>query len=257
MAPPSLENVASSDRREPLDLAAAFAELQNLLLDRPDVTDFLNELAVLAAATVPGTHCGITMRRDGHVVTVVSSDEIALRLDELQYLRGRGPCLQAIRDSVRIEVPDVSNESRWGDYGEQAAANGVHCIVAIPLTVDGATVGALNLFAADPHAFAPADVERAEAFARQASTALTILLRQARHTVLDDEVREALATRAVIDQALGILMVTREITSQEAFEILRHSSQNTNRKVSAIAAELIEAMTGHPPLPPRPLSERT
>ena len=62
MAPPSLENVASSDRREPLDLAAAFAELQNLLLDRPDVTDFLNELAVLAAATVPGTHCGITMR---------------------------------------------------------------------------------------------------------------------------------------------------------------------------------------------------
>lgn len=252
-----LGDATSSGRREPLDLTAAFAELQNLLLEGPDVTDFLHEVAVLASATVPDTHCGITLRRDGQVATVVSSDEVALRMDELQYLRGRGPCLEAIRAAVRIEVPDVSKETRWGDYAEQAASNGVHSIVALPLVVDGSALGALNLFAAAPYAFAPADIVRAEAFARQASTALTLLLRHARHTVLDDELREALATRAVIDQALGILMVTREITSQEAFESLRHRSQTTNRKVSDIAAELIEAMTGHAPQPPRPLGERS
>lgn len=250
------DDLASEPPREPLDLTAADVELQNLILDGPDVADFLYELAVLAAAIVPGTHCGITLRRDGQVATVASSDEVAMQMDETQYLRGRGPCLSAMHEEARIEVPDMSAELRWGDYAEYALANGIQSAFSLPLALDGATVGALNLFATTPHAFAEVDLARAEAFTRQAATALTILLRHADHTVLDDELREALATRAVIDQALGILMVTRKISSREAFEILRHTSQTTNRKVSAIAAELIETMTGHPPEPPRPLTQR-
>jgi GAF domain-containing protein len=241
---------------EPLDLAAAYAELQNLILDGPDVTDFLHQLSVLASSIVPGTHCGITLRRDGQIATVVSSDEVAMRMDEVQYLRGRGPCLEAIDTGVRIEVPDIALEDRWGDYPAHAMANGIHSAFSLPLTLDGATHGALNLFATTPHAFSDADIARAEAFTAQAATALTILRRHASHTVLDDQLREALATRAVIDQALGILMVTRKISAHEAFEILRHTSQTTNRKVSTIAAELIETTTGHPPEPPRPLTQR-
>lgn len=242
--------------QEPLELATAYAELQNLILDSPDVTDFLQQLTSLAAAIVPGTHCGITLRRDGQVATVVSSDETAMRMDEVQYVRGRGPCLEAIHAGSRIEVPDMETETRWGDYSAHALENGIHSVVSLPLTLDGETLGALNLFATTPHAFTGQDIARAEAFTAQAATALTILLRHVRHTVLDDELREALATRAVIDQALGILMVTRKISSNEAFEILRHTSQTTNRKVSAIAAELIQRMTGHPPEPPRPLTQR-
>ena len=109
---------------------------------------------------------------------------------------------------------------------------------------------------APPHACTAPDIARGEAFTAQAATALTILLRHATHPVLDDERREALATRATIDQALGILMATRKIGAHEAFEILRHASQTTNRKVSTIAAELIETTTGRPPEPPRPLTQR-
>lgn len=242
--------------QEPLDLAAAYAELQNLILDGPDVTDFLHQLTVLASAIVPATHCGITLRRDGQMATVASSDAVAMRMDEIQYIRGRGPCLEAIHQGTRIEVPDMSTESRWGDYPGYALSNGIHSVFSLPLTVDDHVRGALNLFATTRHAFTDADITRAETFTHQAATALTILLRHASHTVLDDELREALATRAVIDQALGILMVTRKISAHEAFEILRHTSQTTNRKVSAIAAELIETMTGHPPEPPRPLTQR-
>lgn len=243
-------------RQEPLDLAAAYAELQNLILDGPDVTDFLHQLAVLASAIVPATHCGITLRRDRQIATVVSSDEVATRMDEVQYIRGRGPCLEAIHQGTRIEVRDMATENRWGDYSAHALANSIHSVVSLPLTLDGHTRGALNLFATTPRAFSDHDIDRAEAFTAQAATALTILLRHASHTVLDEELREALATRAVIDQALGVLMVTRKINAHEAFEILRHTSQTTNRKVSTVAAELIETMTGHPPEPPRPLTRR-
>jgi GAF domain-containing protein len=242
--------------QQPLDLATAYAELQGLILDCPDVTDFLHQLAVLAASLVPATHCGITLRREGRTATVVSSDEIAMRMDEIQYAGGRGPCLEALARGVRVDVPDMERETRWGGYAERALAHGILSAVAVPLTIDGDTVGALNLFSDAAHMFTDHDIARAEAFTGQAATALTILLRHARHTALDDELREALATRAVIDQALGILMVTRRITSHDAFEVLRHASQTTNRKVSVIAAELIETMTGHPPMPPRPLAGR-
>lgn len=243
--------------QEPLELATAYAELQHLILDGPDVTHFLQQLTVLASAIVPGTHCGITQRRDGQVATVVSSDAVAMRMDEAQYMRGRGPCLEAIHEGTRIDAPDMETETRWGDYADHALANDVHSVFSLPLTINGHTLGALNLFGTTPHAFSDHDIARAEAFTAQAAAALTILLRHARHTVLDEELREALVTRAVIDQALGVLMVTRRISAHEAFEILRHCSQTTNRKVSTIAAELIETMTGHPPEPPRPLTQRT
>lgn len=245
------------DRSAPLDLAAAYAELQNLVLDSPDVTDFLHQLAVLAAAVVPETHCGITLRRDHEVASVASSDEVAMQMDEIQYLGSRGPCLEAMHTGERVDVPDMAAETRWGSYAGHALVTGVRSAVSLPITADDDKLGALNLFSREPHAFADADVVRAQAFTTQATTALTILLRHARHTVLDDQLREALATRAVIDQALGILMVTHKIRSSEAFAILRHASQTTNRKVSTIAAELIQTMTGHQPEPPRPLAERS
>jgi GAF domain-containing protein len=161
-----------------------------------------------------------------------------------------------MHDGARVDVPDMAAETRWGDYGAYALAAGINSAVSLPLAVDEATIGALNLFSGDAHAFTEPDVARAQAFTRQAATALTILLRHARQTVLDDQLRQALASRAVIDQALGMLMVTRKMTSREAFDVLRHASQTNNRKLSDIAADLIQTMTGHPPEPPRPLTQR-
>ena len=242
--------------KPPLDLAEAYAELQNLVLDGPDVSDFLHQLAILASAIVPGTHCGITLRRNHEVATVASTDAVAMRMDEVQYHGGRGPCLQSMQDGVRVDVPDMAAETRWGDYGAYAVTNGIHSAFSLPLNLNGGTLGAVNLFSATAQAFTEHDIDRTQAFTGQAGTALSILLRHARHTTLDDELRDALATRAVIDQALGILMVTRKISSREAFEILRHTSQNTNRKLSDIAADLIHTLTGHLPEPPRPLTQR-
>lgn len=240
----------------PLDLATAYAELHNLILDGPDVTDFLHKLAVLAAAIVPGTHCGITLRRDREVASVAGNDDIAMRMDEIQYLQGRGPCLEAMHTSQRVNVQDMSTEERWGDYRAHALANGILSVVSLTLVVDGASVGALNLFGSSVDAFTESDVARAQAFTDQAATALTIMLRQASRVTLDDQLREALTTRAVIDQALGVLMYAEKISARAAFDVLRHASQTRNRKVSDIAADIIQSMTGHKSDPPRPLSDR-
>jgi hypothetical protein len=245
----------SSDAQA-MELADAYAELQNLILDQRDITDFLHELAVLAAAIVPGTHCGVTLSRNGQVASVASSDEVAIRMDELQYLGGVGPCLQAMQDDIRVDVPDMSTETRWGSYATYALANGIQSSFSLPLKLDGTTRGAVNLFSSSASAFSEAAIQRAQAFTDQAATSLTLLLRQADTVRLDEQIREALNTRAIIDQALGILMGARRISARTAFEHLRQASQTSNRRLTDIAAELITTMTGHPPEPPRPLTHR-
>ena len=162
-----------------LNVAAAHGERQNLLLDRPDVVGFLQQLAALAAALVPRTSCGVTMRRDHHVATVASSDEFAMLLGEIHDSRGQGPCLQALRTGERVKVVDLATDDRWGQYRLHALAAGVRSSVSLPLTVNDATIGAVNLYSRARNSFGNKDIRRAEALTLQAATALTLLLRYA------------------------------------------------------------------------------
>jgi GAF domain-containing protein len=239
-----------------LDLADAYSELQNLLLDGPDVAGFLQQLATLSAALIPRTSCGVTMRSNHQVATVASSDEFAMQLDEIRYGHGEGPCLQAMRTRERVQVTDLAAENRWGGYRLHALAAGLRSSVSLPLTIDSAKRGALNLYSRAPDNFDQPDIQRAESFALQAVTALTLLLRYAKQATIEDQLLEALATRTIIDQALGIVMGQRQIGAAAAFGILRKTSQTGNRKLSVVAAEIIETATGRPPVAPRPFIDR-
>lgn len=253
--PAVVEPEASHTDKE-LELAAAYSELQNLLIESSDVTEFLQKLALLSVKLAPGSSCGLTMRRDQKLAIVAHSDDLAESLDEIQHGRGQGPCLQALHTGMRVDVPDLATEQRWPEYRSHALAYGIASSVSLPLCVDGETVGALNLFSRRPHAFSTAKIAMLDDYAQQASTALALVQRQARQRQVQAELAESLATRAVIDQALGIVMAERKITSTAAFVILREASQNSNRKLSDIATDIIKAVTGHSPEPPRPLTHR-
>jgi GAF domain-containing protein len=239
------------------ELAAAYAELQNLLLDSSDLTDFLHQAAVLAASVIPGSSCGITFRHSRGNLTVASSDIRAAQVDELQYTAGQGPCLDAMHTGQEVSVPDLVSESRWADYRLRAIAAGIASSISFPLILpdNSDSVGALNLYSGRPQAFDDhPSVNAGRVFARQAATAITLVLRHTNQAVLHNQLREALATRAVIDQALGILMGARRITSDAAFAILREASHHQNRKLADIAEDIIRSFTGQPSTPPRPFT---
>ena len=237
------------------DLAAAYAELQSLLLETPDVDQFLARVAVLAAAIIPDTSCGITLRRGHELATAATSDDFAMAVDEIQYGRGQGPCLQALHRNEIVHSADLAEDDRWADYRIHALGYGVRSSLSLPLVVAGENRGALNLYAKTPNAFNDQAIERGRAFAEQAATALTIALRRADEVVMQAQLREALATRAIIDQAIGIIMGQQLINATEAFAVLRNTSQTRNRKLRDIAADLIETITGEPPKPPKPFAD--
>ena len=240
-----------SGRRATPDLVTAFAALQSLPLASPDLEAFLSGVARLAADVVPSASCGITVHRDGRPATVASSDERAEQLDEIQYGAGEGPCLQAMDTGTVVDVPDLVADHRWTHYRPHALEHGVRCSVSFPLTVDNMTVGALNLYGRTPHAFDAGARHRAETFALQAAVAITLVIRTL--GLIEDgvDLERALSSRTIIDQAIGILMAQRRCTADQAFAVLRAQSQNSNRKLRAVAIDLITETSGEPPGPAR------
>jgi GAF domain-containing protein len=228
--------------------ASATAELQELLLATEDITGFLDHLATLAVTVLPAdTSCGITLRRDHRAMTVSSSDTRASQVDEIQYGHDEGPCLHALHTGQVVVVDDLAADDRWGAYQMPALAHGIRSSLSLPLRTNGDVIGALNIYASTPHAFGPQEQRAACRFADETSRALALAVRIADRTEMSDHLQTALVSRAVIDQALGIIMGQNRCTADEAFDVLRTISQNRNIKLRDIAADMVTAVSGRPP----------
>jgi GAF domain-containing protein len=231
--------------------------LQNALLNTNNMEQFLHELAVLATrAVTEGLSCGMTLRQRGRPpATAACSDPLASQVDEVQYQTGDGPCLHAVRHGQQVRIDDLSTHGRWPRFARQALSLGIRSCLALPLIVDGEPVGALNLYTRRPGAFGPAETRRAERFARHASGALTLALRMASCADLNDQLRSSIVSRAIIDQALGVIMATEHCPQDKAFALLRSVSQNTNVKLRDLAADIVTSVSGEPPRSASPFED--
>ena len=235
-------------------------ELHRALLSTQSVEEFLHELAVLAARLVSGgLSCGMVMPPDGRPVTVACSDPLAARVDEVQYQLEDGPGLHAVRGGGLVRIEDTAEKARWPEFEAHAAAHGIRSCLALPLHADGKPdgkpVGALNLYARAASAFGATEARVAENFADNASGALSLAIRMASHAALIEQLRSSLASRGVIDQALGIIMAREHCPPDRAFAILRSASQNSNTKLRDIASAVVTSVTGEPPRPSPPFEE--
>jgi GAF domain-containing protein len=220
-----------------------------------DLTDFLTELTEVAAGLTSGVSCGITSRRDGQPLTVSSSDERAAALDETQYEGGEGPCLHTLQTGEAVSVPDVTQEERWPIYTKGAIEQGLRCSLSLPLAGKEQILGAMNFYGFErPGMFSGRERPRYEVFAGQAAGALQIAALRSRDAELVNQLEAALSTRSVIDQAIGVLMAQQRCTAQEAFDLLRAHSQNSQRRIRDISADLITRVSGQPPQPGTPFT---
>jgi GAF domain-containing protein len=210
------------------------------LLDRQHTLETeLDRVAHLARDMIKGVHhVGLTLLDGDRPSTAAATDSETLALDEAQYRAGDGPCLTAHRRRQPVEIVSMAEDSRWPEFTEVAVAHGVQSSLSMPLAVDGASIGALNMYATSLGPFDEADRRNAKSFADQATIALANALSFVKVADLAEQLREALMTRDVIGQAKGILMARHKITADEAFERLRIASQRQNRKVRDLAEDV-------------------
>jgi GAF domain-containing protein len=238
------------DGRDESVFASADGQLLGLLVESPDIAALLEKVVHLAADVVtPAAACGLTVRRDGRPYSAATSNDLAAQVDEIQYDADEGPCLDAMRTGALIQVDDLSQDDRWHRYRPHAVAHGIVSSLSLPLIVDGESLGALNLYSTVPAAFAGPQRAPAEAFAEHCTAALTVSLRQMRQMQVQHQLAEAMVSSSIIDQAIGILMSQQRCNAATAFDLLRQASQNRNRKLRDIAADIITNVSGEPPQP--------
>jgi GAF domain-containing protein len=224
-------------------LGALHQELAGVVIVDRELNEVLTEIVQISRRAISGTEAtSITLIRQDRGYTAAFDGQMAMDADELQYERGYGPCLDAGRSGEVFVVGDMRDEGRWPDYASHAAELGVLSSLSVPLPFQGATIGALNNYATRPAAFAEPEVALGEEVAAFVAIAVANAEAAARATDDVENMRRAMASRAVIEQAKGILMERYKVTSEQAFTLLTHASQRSNVKLRDIAEEL--AATG-------------
>jgi GAF domain-containing protein len=227
----------------PDDLAEALSEMSRLLVGEEPLAAVLRRVAELSVAAVPGcSGAGVTLVQDDRAVTAAHTDDRVLAVDRQQYDVDDGPCLDAIRSRRTNRVDVDGAEQRWPEFAARARELGIHSFLAAPLVAGGQAVGSLNLYGAAPDAFDALDDALVAVFCSQASVALANARVYDRALTLNEQLTSALESRVVIEQAKGVLMGRHGWSADEAFDELRRRSQERNRKLREVAAEVVSAV---------------
>jgi GAF domain-containing protein len=207
-----------------------------------DLQAVLGRVAELARQTLPATvGASVTLVESDRAFTAAFAGQLALDLDETQYQDGFGPCLEVAQSTGTVTIPDMAAETRWPAFARQALAAGVHSSVSVALPFQEAVLGALNIYATQPGTFDRDAIEMARAFAGYAAVAIANARLYQRTATLAEDMRRAMETRAVIEQAKGILIAQQRCTPEQAFELLTRLSQFTHRKLRDCAADLVSS----------------
>jgi GAF domain-containing protein len=218
---------------------SALQQINSLVLHEHSMDTLLQAVVDATKATLPGyVDSSITLVVGNRPTTAVYSGQLALDLDESQYERGHGPCLHAATTGELVEITDARSDTRWPDYISRAVERGSRSSLSVPLPMTGLQAG-LNVYATEPRAFDDDTRTAAEEFARAAAVSISNM--HAYQTARDvaDNLEVAMQSRSVIDQAKGILMERHELTAEQAFQVLVHASQGTNRKLREVADHLV------------------
>ncbi|WP_045745393.1 GAF and ANTAR domain-containing protein [Actinoplanes rectilineatus] len=218
----------------------ALSALGHIRFSETSRDDFVGRVAALAVQLVPGAgEVSITLLGERGPFTAAATGDVASRLDERQYHARTGPCLDAAADRSTVSVPDTATDTRWGHWSSHAAAAGMGSVLSVGLTTAGTRGGSLNIYARPAAAFSAGATETAQAYAGYASVALDNARVFFDAVALAAQLREAMGSRAVIEQAKGVIIAQRRCTPDEAFAHLTKVSQDSNRKLRDVAATIV------------------
>jgi GAF domain-containing protein len=222
------------------EVRRALADLSVVLGQEEDLGRVLQRGIDQVIHAVPAADmASVTVLRGDAGETVASSDERVWAIDSDQYAAGDGPCLEAARTGEVVRVAVEEALERWPEFARSARAAGVASYLSAPLVIDEEFAGSLNLYSTDPHGFGDLDEALLRLYVTAAIAALASARRYAAARELAENLSRALDSRAVIDQARGVLMAVRGLSAQEAFDELVRQSQNTNIKLRDVAARLM------------------
>jgi GAF domain-containing protein len=198
-----------------------------------DLDHTLSRITAAAVEVLPDVeYASITiMHADGRLETVAPTDDLLWGIDAAQYELREGPCYEAASDTVHVTAPDLATDRRFPRYAAVAVEAGIRAQAGVRLFDAPKSQGALNLYAHSVGAFEDLG-SLGKLFTHQ--SAMAIEYAQEIHNL-----KEAIHTRGIIGQAVGIVMERYKLTDQRAFAFLTRLSQHGNVKLRRVAEQLV------------------
>ncbi|PSL55950.1 GAF domain-containing protein [Saccharothrix carnea] len=227
------------------DVTGALEGLSQVLEQEEDLAVILDRICKQVSQAIPGADMvSVTLLSGEGPVTRAATRQEALDLDLAQYRADEGPCLHAARTGQVVHAMAVEVPRRWPGFDAEAAGSGVTGYLSAPLCVDEGIPGSLNLYGARTDGFRALDAALLELYTTAAEAALRNARRYLRARGQAAQLRQALTSRAVIDQAKGIVMAVHRVPAEEAFALLVDRSQRENVKLREFAERFVDDILG-------------
>jgi GAF domain-containing protein len=223
------------------ELVALYADLGRRIdaLTGPD--DAMAAITAVAVEAVPGAdHASITRSRGDRFQTLAPTSVIATAADRLQYELNSGPCIYSVRTGESLLVPDIAHDPRWPQFGPLVAERfGIGSMLSLQMVLDDEITAGLNLYSNTIGGFTP----RSETIGMLLTTHGAVAVNHVVARERAEHLETALANSRRIGIAIGVLMSARKLTNDQAFDLMRIVSQNTNRRMVLVAEDVIETGT--------------
>ncbi len=221
-------------------LARVFVRLADTLVEEFDVVDFLHSLSADSVAVLSAEAAGVMLADPRGGLRLIASSEERMRILELFEIQGaQGPCLDAFGSGRTVQASAAEGSLRWPQFAPRASAVGFRVMCAVPLQVRSQVIGALNLFRGTDEPFSDDELQIAQAMAEIAAIALIQERALRERTIVTEQLEAALRSRVVIEQAKGMLAEYLTTSVDEAFQLLRSYARNHNRKLTDVAAGVV------------------
>ncbi|MGY1807960.1 ANTAR domain-containing protein [Blastococcus sp. SYSU D00669] len=225
-------------------MAQAFAELVLLPLDAGDEQRLLHRIVTVVRGAVPGaTALSINVGPPMEPQLLASDDTVAQVFDGHQMVAGEGPCQDAYEQRAVVVTTDVTTDDRWPRLRGQLTDAGVRSVLAVPAQLPDQRWMVLNVYSDRPGVFTGGSVRLGEMVAAAVAAILREVAERAALSQLAANLERALTSRAVIDQAKGVLIARTGGSADDAFDRLSRLSQALNVKLRDLAPMVV---AGHP-----------
>jgi GAF domain-containing protein len=244
--PPERPELSTAQREaDEVDLRAGLRGLAGLVAGARGVIELLGEVAEFAAHAIPGV--------DGAGVALIDATQgkpalqigtatarFVHEIDTVQYNElNEGPCITCMQSRRATVSGSLGSDSRWPRFGGRVARMGVHSALSLPLMLGDHAIGAINCYATSHDAFGEHAVRLGSQFAGPAAVSIYNAQLLAGAHERAEQLQRGLESRALIDQAIGIIRSRSGASAEWAFARLVRMSQTENTKLHVIAERLV------------------
>jgi transcriptional regulator with GAF, ATPase, and Fis domain len=230
-----------TDANRERQLAATFVRLADTLVAEYDVVDLLQSLVDTCAEVLDASAAGLLLAAESDGLELVASTSEHSRLvDTLQLSSGAGPSIETFRTGRQVAIVDVNDvPADWAEFRDRALAEGFHSVHAVPLRLRNSVIGCLTLFRSVTGGLSEEDASVAQGLADVATIGILHERALRESTIAADQLRYALESRVIIEQAKGVIAQRGGVDMNEAFRLLRAYARSHNTILRDVASRVV------------------